>query len=53
MDHVTYVIKDLQLEPKTKEIKEGINIIKLNISNLQKAFIPRTKSMKDSKIAHP
>lgn len=36
---------------KSKELKEDINIVKWNISNLHKAFIPRTKSTKDSKVA--
>ena len=34
----------LLLQQNTKEIKEDINIVKLNISKFHKAFIPRLKS---------
>ena len=34
----------LLLEQNTEEIEEDISIVKLNISNLHKAFIPRLKS---------
>ena len=35
--------RHLLLEQNTKEIQEDISIFKLNISNLNKAFISRTK----------
>ena len=52
-----HVVKDkkkltFNQNKKSKEIKEDINFVKQNISNLNKAVIPRTKSAKDSQIAH-
>ena len=41
---VIWVKKHLLLEQNTKDIKEHISTVKLNISNFHKVLIPGTKS---------